>query len=564
MPIQEENIVFLKSQVLDDVPEGGGAATGVVVQDGALNNVFEDISDLDRAYGRFNLRKLFVGVRSLDTDLYGGAKLAITALPTDPALGYTIFSTEDAFDQRTAAADRVESYLYKGPMWQGVMYENHIAGMRAIRVVQRVDTVLPPIGKTLCLVQDESEAGEIEQYVRVTQVDVVETAFTDDRGDYTRWVVTLSLSDALRFDFDGHTPNRTDSYNYTDKVRLRDSTVADATRYYGSRPVALSAVIGDVQIRAESMFAQLVPSARTELPLSNQMMAGVVSVDVDAGNGHIVSIPQVVQSLFRQVTAENRRLNWIETLPIIPAPGTLNCSFMAQGNWYLLQDNGDGTISGSDKSIGAGTINYATRTVTITLGALPDAGSLVLFLWGTSIHYSQRLTADVSPPVWSYLLGADDLTGETLFAIEPGSVTITWVAGGVTKTLTDDDFLLVGDGYGAIDYATGRMWFRPAVLPDPLTTPQVAYERATTHAESFTPTKDGNGFVTLNLANTPIRAGTLSLEYQTIRSETMTERATGELSQVSYFAGSSSYSASTSLSESESWSKPQSQRWVAE
>ena len=64
MPIQEQNIVFVESQVMDDVPEGGGAATGRVIVDGQMNNVFEDISDLDRAYGRFNLRKLFLAVRN--------------------------------------------------------------------------------------------------------------------------------------------------------------------------------------------------------------------------------------------------------------------------------------------------------------------------------------------------------------------------------------------------------------------------------------------------------------------------------------------------------------------
>ena len=51
MPIQESNIVFVESQVMDDVPEGGGAATGNTIVDGQMNNVFEDISDLDRAGG---------------------------------------------------------------------------------------------------------------------------------------------------------------------------------------------------------------------------------------------------------------------------------------------------------------------------------------------------------------------------------------------------------------------------------------------------------------------------------------------------------------------------------
>ena len=106
MAIQEQNIVFVESQVMDDVPEGGGAATGNVIIDGQMNNVFEDISDLDRALGRFNLRKIFLAVRTLSTDLYGGVKSVITALPDDAALGYTLFSTGDPFDTRAEAVDQ--------------------------------------------------------------------------------------------------------------------------------------------------------------------------------------------------------------------------------------------------------------------------------------------------------------------------------------------------------------------------------------------------------------------------------------------------------------------------
>lgn len=201
MTIQESNIVFLESQVMDDVPEGGGAATGTEIPDGVMNNVFEDISDLDRAYGRFNLRKVFLAVRELGTSLYSGVKTVVTGLPTDPALGYTLFTTNDPFDVRTDAASAVEAYLYKGPMWNAALLENHITGMRAISVIQRVGTQLPPIGKTLCLVQDEGEAGEKEQYIRVIKVEATETTFEDSSGEFTRWVVRLDLSDALRYDF---------------------------------------------------------------------------------------------------------------------------------------------------------------------------------------------------------------------------------------------------------------------------------------------------------------------------------------------------------------------------
>jgi hypothetical protein len=51
MAILDGDIVLLKSEVLDDVPEGGGMATGAAVVDGVSNNLFNDISELDRTYG---------------------------------------------------------------------------------------------------------------------------------------------------------------------------------------------------------------------------------------------------------------------------------------------------------------------------------------------------------------------------------------------------------------------------------------------------------------------------------------------------------------------------------
>ncbi|WP_379945060.1 hypothetical protein OZ656_06020 [Marinobacter sp. LM1] len=463
MPIQEQNIKFLASQVMDDVPEGGGAATGNEIPDGMMNNVFEDISDLDRAMGRFNLRKLFLAVRTLSTDLFGGAKTVVTALPEDPAIGYTLFTTNDPFDTRADAANRVEAYLFKGPMWHGALYENHITGMRQIRIIQRDEsTTLPPRGKTLCLVQNEGQPDEKEQYVRVTEVSAEMQTFTDAQGnDFQRLIVSLDLSDALRYDFTGHQVNKQDSYNYDTGARLRDTTVADATRYFGAQRLTAAANIGDLKLKAASMFTQLVPAAQSEEPLANQTLNPELVQTIDAGERE-VEVAQQAHTLARTVTAENRRLNWIETLAPVPAPNALTISYMAQGNWYTLSDDGNGTIAGSDPGFGTGTVDYVTGNVTLTTGALPDVGSQILYTYGSRVHYEVRSGTQA--------LNADEARVPFTLSqspVIPTSVAISWTTGGAAKSATvDATGAISGDATGQMDEFEGTGELILTTLPD--------------------------------------------------------------------------------------------------
>lgn len=516
MPIQEENIVFVESQVMDDVPEGGGAATGRVVPDCQLNNVFEDISDLDRAYGRFNLRKLFLAVRSLDTDLYGGAKLAMTALPTDPALDYALFTTKDPFDTRDSASSRVSAYLIKSGMWHGALWENHIIGMTTITLIQRVDAEIPRIGKTLCIVQNEGLTTEREQYVRVIDATSVVRTFTDEKGDYERALVTLTLSDSLRFDFTGHTPNRYDQYDYTIGARVRDTSIADASRYHGARRLRTAAAVGDTQVRASSLFAQLVPSSQIEIALPDQPFADGIEMTLDAGGGHSVTVSRIAHTRARGVTPETRRFNWIETLSPRPAPGSVRVAYMAQGNWYELIDQGDGTLAGADSSFGAGTISAETGTVSVTLGALPDSGSAVIWSWDTPedlvILAGQDQDTD---PRGAYLEVA---IPEDKRPVVRGSVTISYVYDGQTLSLTQD----TGDTFTGADGVEGylshddRILLWTQHLPDPGTTVSVSWS----YRIPVDPTNDPvsievSGFIaqdgTLDLG-TAIDAGGLSME----------------------------------------------------
>jgi len=509
MPIQEDNIVFLESRVMDDVPEGGGGPSGNVIPDGQMNNVYPDISDLDRTLGRFNLRQLHLAVRSLDTDLYGGAKLAITALPEDEAIGYTLFRTSDAFHTRDEAIDRVEAYLYKGPMWHGALQANHIAGMAAINVIQRPDTALPPVGKTLCLVQYEGEANEIEQYVRVNSVTVTPTTFGSGDSEFERWIVRLDLSDPLRHDFAGHAANPNDTYDYTVRARLRDTVVANATRYYSSHRLSEPAVVGDLSVRATSQFVPLVPAARTETPLVSQPMNPELVQTLSAGS-RTVEVPQQAHTVMMGVTAENRRLNWIRTVSPRPAPGTLLVSYVAQGNWYTLTDDGSGVLSGTDPGFGAGTVDYATGDVLVTLGALPDAGTQIMLVWASPAHYAVRVgDPDIDPSI--------TLTHNLEDCLKPGTLVLTWLQDGLTKTAQSDQYgEIAGDAIGNVNHATGEFWLQLDTPPDYNSQIGVDYERQLREYRLFEGVAAPGGLATVDVGES-IVPGSLYCEWSVVR-----------------------------------------------
>lgn len=538
MAILEADVQIVASQVLADVPEGGGAATGEVIADGVSNNLFPDISELDRVYGNVGLRKIFVAIRTLDTDAYMGAHVIVADAPDDPDVSCVLFSTGDAFDTRDTAAGRIESYLAQGAAYPGLLFGNHIAGQMAVTLIQRENVPLPSVGDTIVLRKNEGLTSEVEQFVRVNDVSSSRREFSDQfGGDFARTLVVLEISDQLREDFTGFDAVRYDaSVSYVGKTKVYETLVADAARYYGIVPLAEEASLGDFTVEAEGIFSQLVPSSRAETPIAdarvNQVSAaliaagspiaqsistaftatqpmyvgggilpgslsvvrgGVTLLDdggvlknagvsvgtIDYENGvlmlstnvfgtgtatHTVTYtpaatPSIVtDSIGIPVTQTTQRLNWTLTLDPAPARGSLQVSYLAQGRWYVMRDTGSGAIRGSDSSIGAGMLNFSTGTISITLGALPDVGSRIIFGW------ARKETASV--------VSAAELAAGARFAqvvdlgvpIKPGELALTWSYAG-SKSATDLNGALVGDATGIVYYAAGRVVFSPNALP---------------------------------------------------------------------------------------------------
>lgn len=541
MTILAGDIKLLASAVMNDVPEGGGPPTSTVIQDGTSNSIFPDISELDRAGGRVNLRKVFAGVRTANTDGFFGSNVIVAEPYEDPRVSVTLFTTGDTFDRRDDAASRMESYLAKGPTYSGYLFGDHLAGQMNVTLLQRLEVPPPVIGATLVMRKNEGLSNQFDQFIRVTDVASVEREFTDVSGNFARLQVSLDISDALQEDFNGFDALRLDaSINYTGKTKISDTVVADAARYYGVVPLEEEAEIGDFTVKAEGIYTQLVPSTRIEVPIAdarmNQQSSALVKAGetytrtlnlafttsqalfiggsilpgsliierggitindkgsllvnaagdqvgtIDHGNGvatlsqnvfgtsagnHTVSYlpafaPTMVgESIAIPVTPEGQRLSYVITLDPPPARKTLQISFRALGRWYVLTEDGSGAIRGADSSFGAGTINYSTGTVSVTLGALPDVDSYVIY---TFVAASITRPIEQIPKAGPSLPRAFGKPVSVGAAIKPGTVTITW-NDGTARSATDSAGVLTGDATGSVNYAEGVIDFRPNLLP---------------------------------------------------------------------------------------------------
>lgn len=545
MPIETNNLVLYKSERLTDTPDGGGKYSGQVVIDGESNNLFPDVSELDRAMGRVSLRKIFAAVNNNDTESLMGSTVFISKNPDDPNVSALLFSTRSHIDTRDSAQNRLENYLAKGAQAVGSLLDTAYSGMKSFQVAMDKNETENNIGDTIVLVVNEGTVNEFAQYVRITNVETRTATLRANNSNIEYKVATYSFQDPLSRDFVGVTASQWYS-NVKPATTLRDSIVADAGVYNASVALADDVAVGSFTVQAESIFSQLIPSSQTETPLldlnavsenpaliagnsgtittqfttnvntaqslyigSSVMPASVAFTlfgqpitdnggtlrtatgtqvgTIDYQTGRIVwtnaigsgsatisitfkpaSAPvQPFESYALPVTQNNQSTNWTGVLVPIPAPGALGVSFMSQGKFYTLKDNGTGRLVGANESIGSGSINYSTGTWLLTTGALPDVGTPILLQWGSPITTFARADLSVSPAGLDFQLFHNGIV----------SLTATWLLGGETKTATVNSAgQFTGDATGFMTFNTGKGRLIPNKLPQKSTVFTLTYD----------------------------------------------------------------------------------------
>lgn len=252
---------------------------------------------------------------------------------------------------------------------------------------------------------------------------------------------------------------------------------------------------------------------------------GQVTINATTYTDYIISVSfrpagseqQVADTAREDVTINNRGYSWGINITPSPSVGSLTVSFRSQGRWYELRDDGTGVLRGASEAHGSGNVNYATGSVTVTCGELPDVGSAILYSWGTRARYFNRSGTTASAKMILQLKQNAD----------PSSISLAWNDGTAKTATSDAAGNITGDWTGKFDMQsnqiridTGANFNHPAGVLDVA----VSYSQGVKTAMSFiAPLRDGLGKINLDLGDKPIKPNTFRLRYNLLIEEFVEE-----------------------------------------
>lgn len=461
--LNQSDLKFYPSERLSDTHEGGGLALGTAIQ-GKAGELFNPISDISRKIGDFSVRLIYAGVqKSADEPLIGSC-VAITKPPKDPATSYLLFGANFG-ELRRDGVRRMENYNTATIESTMTLMSNPTKGSKIIQAYQRIGEKLPSVGDRYCLIQDKEGFPRLTQYIQVVKVEASERTFTSTNGtEFRRMVIKLEITQPINHDFIGvDTPSETYVHSPT---KIRETHVADASNYFGIKPLTKAVQKGSMTVKVPTLFEKIVPTGQRETPIVDRVASpftpmifngssgtltlnigystvqtltilpfvpntltignisdqngklvreGMVIGEADYKNGVLrfdaptyvsnpTFAPAVLHTPFADsyridIDIKNRSYTHIITLPNV---ASLSVSYMAQGKWYELTDNGSGVLVGASKEHGTGSVSYATGTVSLTCGQMPDVGSAIIF--HVANHANLQKVNDISA-YYVYVLG---------------------------------------------------------------------------------------------------------------------------------------------------------------
>lgn len=454
MPITAADLIWAKSERMTDEDDGGGRLTAQAIAWGEENQVFDDLTDVERAAGKVSIRKVYAGVASADAAKYLDAGVVVLAPPADPAVSVVAFSTGDFYDERADLATRLESQVVRGGIANAWLWGDHIDGQRSVTLWQRLSYTMPAVGARIELVRREAGVTISNQVLWITRVTEQTIERTDVSGTYYVRQIVCEIAEALRAEYAGVEPLR------TDPALTVDGTTVYETRYnpgaveiVGAQPLQVAATLGDYTLDVGSLYQPLIPTAFAETALAD-VNPGGDSATLVAAHATTVTFSTALDVVKPGASLYLGTAAMPGTVSIVVSGSTLT----DQGGTMLLSgseigtiDYGAGVIVWNDACLAYGT---ATKAVTFRPGVTPTR---------VADSASQPVTLENRGFVWVITLAPIPA---------PGTLRVAYRANNAWYVIADrgDGYLRGADssyGSGSLSFSTGTATVTTGALPDP-------------------------------------------------------------------------------------------------
>lgn len=439
-----DDLKLRQAQRMTDNSDGGGRMSAVEIVSGVKNQIFDDISDVDRAVGDVSIRKIYGAVASANTDKFLDAGLVVFKAPADDDVSVLAFTTGSFYDERPALADAVQRYLERATVTPFRLKGTHNPGQRVIfgyLLLSALQVGQTPYDlfydKVLALAYEISSVIQYEQFVRVIRVSYTSinsaaaVNYTDGDGAFAVVEVTLDIASPLDYAFPGAADNHLSTY--TPPTVTRYTQVGTPTQMVSITPLAANVSAGATTLTVESIKTAVVPVEYQDLGETTFLQAGT-GLTYPSG----LYVPEMTQVMDA------------------PAGYTLNVTPTVTPYTYLtpvkVWHQYGGEWIGPDDAGAATYTVYATLDDRISFPRIPDSGSKVFIQYTPTNAMTFQASGLSATPVSSYSM---TLTG----TIYPGSV-VAGDAGFNGNYIMHDqgDGTLSGPlGTGTINYSTGAL-----------------------------------------------------------------------------------------------------------
>lgn len=445
MAINATDVQIMRPERVNDNSDGGGQMTGTAIASGDVNNLWDDIPRTMLAYGGVSLRKLFCAIRSANVDKFLGGHAIIQSDSMADNVSTLLFSTQDHYDERQSAQDKIEQFVVLGTRSPLRPVGTQRKGQTAIVMYADDVSAAPKLGEVIVFKDDTNN----EQYIKITDVQSRDETYTYERSDqlltYKATEFIIRISQPLERDFDGVDPSPVAKHGF-DVFKTQASSIA---QYYGVKPLAANVVAGDSTVKADGIFQSIVPTATTETALLDQKPG--LSVRVLQPTSTAV-VEKNMGSLSGSVTL---------TLANSFKPGSLEVNI--SGSVYKDAGKKLKLISGTTR-IDDGLTTIDGIAGVLNLALLSSSAVIVRYIPAVAIEllpYTESVKIDLTNRQLTYV---EQLSPAPM----PGSLRVEYQYLGEWYELTDDGSgVVTGEGVtGVVNYNTGSLSFSLSGEPD--------------------------------------------------------------------------------------------------